>query len=120
MIRIFWWLFVTTGIIGFLLITVVSRDNKTLLVGIEIVISSIVILIILHNIELYFEKHKERLNKNKRRLVISILLIVAGAFCLVNPFVDLTQNTLKNIDGILATIGFGYLIVGFFLFPTTA
>jgi len=76
-------------------------------------------LVVLYNIELYLEKHKEKLNKNKKRFVISILLIVAGVICLIDPLVDLIQNTSKNADGIMATIGIGYLIVGFLLYPST-
>jgi hypothetical protein len=126
MIRIFRWLFVTTGVIGFLLIAIVSShhrghedDFKTCLIGIGIIISSIAMLVVLYNIELYLEKHKEKLNKNKKRFVISILLIVAGVICLIDPLVDLIQNTSKNADGIMATIGIGYLIVGFLLYPST-
>ena len=91
-------------------------DFQMVLIGIGIIISSFVIILILTRVELHFEKHNEKYSRFRKRFVWSVLLIIAGAFCLICVLIDTMENTSKNADGIIASTGFVYLLIGVLMF----
>jgi len=116
-------LFIITGIIGILLF--LTADNahgghlNMMLTGIGLIISSLLMIIALYNIDLHLEKNKDKYkkyNKYRQRLVFSVLLIIAGGSDVIWALIDITSDHPQKADGYIGFSGGVAIMLGVIMF----
>jgi hypothetical protein len=125
--KFFRWVFIITGIIGFLIIGGVGNqhrvhedDVKLIFIGICLIVSSILIHVLLNRIEPHFNEHEASYKRHSLRFACSVLLIIAGTSDLIYALIGIIDSSSKSIDGFIAISGGGALVIGVFMFRSIA